>query len=110
MAIHHAVPGELIAVRPLGSGLRQETTKTLYKSERLELFRMILLAGETKPVHQVPGELTVQCIEGLIELSFAGINEAMQRGDLKCLVGGEPFALKAFEDSSLLFTLLLHEH
>lgn len=108
MAIHHAAPGELIAVRPLGDDLKQEMTKTLYKSNHLELFRMVLLAGEAKPVHQVPGELTVQCIEGMVEFSFAGIDEAMRQGDLKCLVGGEPFAVKALEDSSLLFTLVLH--
>ena len=107
MAIHHAASGERIDVRPLRGSLKDAVTKTLYKSDSLEVFRMILRAGEAKPPHQLAGELTVQCIEGIVEFSVAGTSEVMTQGNLKCLAGGAPFSMEAREDSSLLFTLVL---
>lgn len=108
MAIHHASSGELIDIRPLNCDLRSAITKTLYKSNRLEVFRMILLAGKEMPAHQVAGEITVQCLEGHIEFRFSQTSRSMREGDLICLAGGENHALKAVEDSSVLVTILLH--
>ena len=108
MAIHHASSGELIDIRPLKSGLKNAITKTLYKSNRLEVYRMVLLAGKKIPTHSVVGEITVQCLEGHVEFTFAQTSRAMREGELICLAGGESHALKAVEDSSILVTILLH--
>lgn len=108
MAIHHASSGELIDIRPFRDNLRKAVTKTLYKSNRLEVFRMVLPAGKLVPAHQVAGEMTVQCLEGSFEFSVAGANQLMREGELKCLAGGEVYALKAVEDCSVLITMLLH--
>ena len=108
MALHHALSGELIDIRPLKSNLKNATTKTLYKSNRLEVFQMVLLANKAMPEHQVTGEITVQCIEGSIEFATAGTKQLMRAGDLVCLAGGVVHALKAVEDSSVLVTILLH--
>ena len=64
MAIAHASPGEAIDVRPLGSRLRSEKIVALFKSEHLEVIRLVLTAGKSLPPHKVPGEITVLCIEG----------------------------------------------
>ena len=108
MAIHHASSGELIDIRPLGDALKTATTKALYKTQHLEVFRVVLLAGKAMPEHQVAGEFTVQCLEGRVEFSAAGVSELMREGDLKCLVGGVPYALRAVDDCSVLVTLLIH--
>lgn len=108
MAIHHASSGELIDIRPLKSDLKNAITKTLYKSNRLEVFRMVLLAGKQMPTHRVIGEITVLCLEGHVEFAFAQTSRSMREGDLICLAGGEDHALKAIEDSSVLVTILLH--
>jgi quercetin dioxygenase-like cupin family protein len=108
MALHHALSGELIDIRPLKSNLKNATTKTLYKSNHLEVFQMVLLAGKAMPEHHVTGEITVQCIEGSIEFTAAGTSQLMRAGDLMCLAGGVAHALKAVEDSSVLVTILLH--
>lgn len=108
MAIHHASSGELIDVRPLKGDLKSAITKTLYKSDRLEVFRMILLAGKGIPTHRVAGEITVLCLEGHVEFTFGETIRSMRQGDLLCLAGGESHALKAVEDSSALITILLH--
>ncbi|MEO7623139.1 MAG: cupin, partial [Gallionella sp.] len=70
MAIHHASSGELIDIRPLKGSLKTAVTKTLYKSNHLEVFRKILLAGEAMSRHQVAGEITVQCLEGSVDFSM----------------------------------------
>ena len=108
MSLHHALSGELIDIRPLKSNIKNATTKTLYKSNRLEVFQMVLLANKAMPEHQVTGEITVQCIEGSIEFTTAGSRQLMRAGDLVCLAGGMVHALKAVEDSSVLVTILLH--
>lgn len=108
MAIHHALSGELIDIRPLGSAISSARTTTLYKTQHLEVFRLILLAGKEMPEHQVSGELTVQCLEGSVEFSIGTTRDVMRPGDLKCLAGGTPHSLRAMEDSAVLVTLLLH--
>ncbi|MGI9027095.1 MAG: cupin domain-containing protein [Burkholderiaceae bacterium] len=108
MAIHHASSGELIDIRPLRNDLKSAITKTLYKSNRLEVFRMVLLAGKEMPTHQVVGEITVLCLEGHVEFTFGQTSRSMREGDLICLSGGTDHALKGVEDSSVLVTILLH--
>ena len=92
MASHHALSGELIDIRPLGEALKATRTTTLYKTQHLEVFRMILLAGKQMPAHRVVGEFTVQCLEGSVEFSIGTTRDVMRAGDLKCLAGGRaPF-------------------
>ena len=108
MAIRHALSGELINIRPLGGAITTALSATLYKTQHLEVFRMVLLAGKEMPEHEVVGELTVQCLEGSVEFSIGTSRDVMRSGDLKCLAGGIPHSLRAIEDSSVLVTLLLH--
>jgi len=110
MALHHALSGELIDIRPLRSKLKDAPTQTLYKSDHLEVFRMVLPAGKSMPAHQVAGEISIQCLEGSIELTAAGTTQLMHEGDLICLAGGERHALTAVGDSSLLVTVLLRRN
>lgn len=109
MAIHHASSGELIDIRPLKGNLKTAVTKALFKSDHLEVSRIVMLADEEVPRHQVTGEMTVQCLEGKVELVMEGATQTMRAGDLICLVGGEPHGLKAIEDSTVLITMLLHQ-
>ena len=108
MAIHHALSGELISVRPLAGAITNARTATLYKTQRLEVFRLVLLAGKEIPEHEVVGELTVHCLEGIVQFSIGTTRDVMRAGDLKCLAGGIPHSLRAIEDASILVTLLLH--
>lgn len=107
MAIHHALSGELIDIRPIGDALSTTQSSTLYKTQSLEVFRVVLLAGKEMREHKVVGEFTVQCLEGSVEFSIGTTRDVMRAGDLKCLSGGVPHSLRAIEDSSVLVTLLL---
>lgn len=108
MAMHHALSGELISIRPLGTAIAKSVTAALYKTQHVEVFRVVLLAGKELPEHQVDGEMTVQCLEGSVEFSIGTTRDVMRSGDLKCLAGGTPHSLRSLQDASLLVTLLLH--
>lgn len=107
MALHHATPGEIIDIRPLGEQLSCAITATLLKSEHLQVFRLILPEGKEFHEHHVPGEITVQCLEGEVEFTASGKNQLLTAGDLLYLDGGEPHALKGVTHASVLVTVFL---
>lgn len=111
MALHHATPGEIVDVRPLGKDLRDSKNTTLLRSEHLQVFRVVLSKGEEFSDHAVAGEITVQCLEGLVDFRIG--QDKVQRlapGHLLYLDGGQPHALKALENASVLVTIYHPRH
>lgn len=108
MALPHALPLDVIDVRPLGPGLAAAVTTSLLKTPALQLMRLVLPAGQGLPEHSVPGAITVQCLEGDTVLTTPARTCALSQGQLVMLEGSEPHALKATTDSTLLVTILLH--
>ena len=108
MAIPHKKPGELIDIRPLGSNLHSTTSSTLIRAEHIEIFRFVLLAGKTTPEHTAAGAITIQCMEGAVQLDAFGRRQVLYPGSLVYLIDAEPHTVTALEDSSLLITILLH--
>ncbi|CAM5783289.1 cupin domain-containing protein [Rhizobacter sp. Root404] len=108
MALPHAQPLDVIDVRPLGAGLRDAVTTSLLKTPALQLMRLVLPAGHGLPEHHVPGALTVQCLEGETVVTTPSRTCTLGAGRLVVLEAGEPHALKAVADSTLLVTILLH--
>jgi quercetin dioxygenase-like cupin family protein len=107
MAIPHAQPGQAIDVKPLGSRIAQETTVALFKSADLEVMRLVLLAGRSLPPHSVHGEITIQCIEGALEVALESGTQVLQPGQMLYLAGGASHGVKALQDSSALVTVAL---
>ncbi len=73
MAIEHALPGQCLHLGPLGPALRDAKTTALVKTDRFEAVRLVLLAGTIIPAHVVPSYISLQCIEGAIEVEAMGI-------------------------------------
>ncbi len=107
MAIHHAQPGDIIDVRPLGPALTGARSHALFKSADLEVIRLVLRAGEGMPTHAVAGEITLQCIEGRTAFSFDSGQIELAAGQLVHVTGDDMHSLRALEDSSLLLTIAL---
>lgn len=107
MALAHAAPGEVIDVRPLSGAIPSSSTKTLIKTERLEVIRLVLPAGKVIPSHKVAGEITVQCLEGCVEFTTSRGPRIIESGEMLYLSGDEEHALKGLEDASVLVTILL---
>jgi quercetin dioxygenase-like cupin family protein len=107
MALEHAKPGEVIDLGSLGSTIGYAKTAALIKTDRFEVMRLVVPAGVTIPAHQVPGYLTLYCLEGRIQLSPSGAE--MGSGDWIYLERGEPHSVRGIEDSSLLLTIFFDE-
>lgn len=109
MAIPHAKPAEVINIRPLSAALKDTQTTTLVKTGFLEVIRLVLPAGKEIKRHSVPGEATVQCLEGKVAFSTDESECELTADKLLYLAGSGEHALRAVENSSLLVTILL-EH
>lgn len=107
MAIPHALPGQVVDVSPLGGRLAQERTTALFKSDDLEVMRLVLRAGKSLPPHKVAGEITIQCVEGAMSVSAEGIERVLRAGQLLYLQGNVVHAVHALEDVSALVTVAL---
>jgi quercetin dioxygenase-like cupin family protein len=108
MATPHAASGDLIDIHPFGDALPHAKSTTLVRSDHLEVMRLVLPAGKRLPQHQVPSVITVQCIEGAVELEVHGRSRLMRAGNMLFLAPGEPHSLEALEDSSILVSMLVH--
>ncbi len=109
MAIPHASPGDAIDVQPLGTGLAAAQSVALFKSEHLELMRLVLPAGKSMPPHRVAGEITLQCIEGCIDVTAGGKSHVLRAGQLLYLPANAEHGVAALEDASALLTIVLRK-
>jgi len=107
MALPHAASGDVIDVRPLGPRLAQAASVALFKAAELEVMRLVLPVGKKLLNHRVPGALTLQCLEGEVEVAAHQRQQPLRAGEMMYLAGGEPHELLARQDASLLLTVLL---
>lgn len=109
MSLHHAASGEVIQIHPPGSMSPDAPSVALLKSARLEVMRLVLPKGKSVPEHHVAGEITLQCLEGTVEVQAHEKTQSLQVGQMLHLLGNVPYALYALENSSLLMTMLRDE-
>lgn len=107
MALPHTPSSEVVRIAPLGASLPGAVTSALFKASELEVIRVIVPAGKTLPQHQVPGEITLLCIEGEVRLQTPGNEQTLRPYDFVHLEGGTPHALTGHTDASLLLTISL---
>lgn len=108
MALPHAQPLDIIDMRPLGADLAPTRSHSLLRTEKLQLMRLVLLAGQGLPPHHQEGEVCLLCIEGLVTVATSAGDKLLQPGYALVLPAGEPHSLKAEQDCSLLAFMLLH--
>jgi quercetin dioxygenase-like cupin family protein len=109
MALPHAQPVQPIDVKPLGSALPGARSTALFKTDELEVMHLVLYAGKPVPPHKVPGEITVQCIEGIIEFTADGRVCTLHAGQLLYLPRGVVHSLVGVSDASALVTIVLRK-
>ena len=119
MALEHLQAGQVANVQPYGAALAGASNTALFKSAELEVMRLVLPKGKTMPAHQVQSEITIQCIEGVVQIDASAPAPApeasgsrrssatLQAGQLLYLPGGAPHALLALEDASVLVTIVV---
>ena len=104
MAVDHALPGQCLHLGPLGRALGDAKTTALVKTDRFEAVRLVLPAGSNIPAHAVPGYISLQCIEGAVEVKATGIT-TLGPGDWMYLDRAQKHGLNSLKDSTLLLTI-----
>lgn len=107
MAQKHFEPGTKVSLSPLGPALAEARTTAIVKGRQLEVMRVVLLAGKSMKEHKVPGEMTVQCLEGCIELRTPQTVYVLNVGDFIYLEAALAHSLQAVSDASALVTLFV---
>jgi quercetin dioxygenase-like cupin family protein len=107
MAIHHAAPGEIVDLGPLGAELARTTTSVLVKTSTFEVIRLVVPAGKDISNHTAPGDVTVQCLEGAVDFTTGGRTRRLTAGHMLYLAAGTLHALHGVEDASVLVNIVL---
>lgn len=110
MPQYHPAPGEVIDIRPLGEKLVEAASIALARTDDFEVMRLVMPKGKSIPEHSVPAELTLQCLEGTVDVQALDRTQALQAGQMLYLHENTPYALSAREDSSVLMTVLRKEN
>lgn len=109
MALHHASSGELVNIRPLGLPLDDNQSTTLLRDSQLKVMRLVLPAGKELPEHAVDGPMTMQCLQGAIDVTAHGLCQSMRAGDFMYLACQVPHMLRAKEDACMLVSIVLQK-
>jgi len=107
MAIPHARSGQVVDILSTAGSLPSDLSYAVFKSDQLEVMRLVLPAGKAFPPHCVAGEITVQCLSGSVELDLGGARQVLRAGQLAYLEGGVPHALVGLDDANVLVTIVL---
>jgi len=110
MSLPHPAPGEVIDIGPLGAKLVEADSIALARTDDFEVMRLVMPKGKTIPEHSVPAELTLQCLEGMVEVQALDNTQTLQAGQMLYLHGNTPYALHARENASVLMTVLRKEN
>lgn len=106
MALHHAAPGEVVCLhRPDAAAV--ERSVALFKARDLEVIRLALRQGESLPPHRVGGDITVQCLHGVLDIGLPGRRVRLQAGELLYVPGEMAHDVVAVQDAVGLLTIAL---
>jgi quercetin dioxygenase-like cupin family protein len=106
MALTHILPGQATHIAaPVTPGAFSATA--LFKSRDLEVIRLLIPAGKGMPPHRVPGEITVQCVSGQVEIGLDDSTALLEPGQLLYLAGDAMHSVRAVTDTCALVTIAL---
>ena len=108
MALQHAASGDKIALARGDDDIAFFTSVALAKTPHMEVIRLVLPKERPMPLHKVDGELTLQCLEGELEVDAHDRVTSLKPGEMLYLAGGVPHAVRAVQDSVGLMTILIH--
>ena len=109
MAIAHVLSGQAADVSPLGAALSGARTVALFKTDELEVIRLVLPAGKSLAPHKVAGAITLQSIEGRMDVTCDDGSHLLSAGQLLYLPGGVQHGVVGVEDASALMTIVLRK-
>lgn len=107
MALRHLQSENQTDLSPFGTEIARQKSVALFKSKNLEVIRLVLQAGQSFPSHEVDGDVTIQCIEGCLEIMLSSGSVNLEPNHLIYLSGKTTHGVKALIPSSALVTIAL---
>ena len=107
MALQHAASGDKIALSRGDDDIAFFTSVALVKTPHMELIRLVLPKERPLPRHKVDGEVTLQCLEGEIEVDAHDRITNLKPGEMLYLSAFVPHEVRALQDAVALMTILL---
>lgn len=104
MAIHHAVSGEVMGLRPLSDPAAQ--TVALMRTASFETIHLVLRAGARMPGHAIAGSLSLYCVEGEALIELEDGDRPLRAGEWLYLEPKARHGVRGVGDASLLLTIL----
>lgn len=105
MALTHSSPLEIIDL-VISQDIKETRNVSLIRTPHLQLVRLELSEGHHMPTHHVPGEITLHCLAGKVDIEVPTRICHLETGQIVVLEGGEPHSLRALSPSVVLLTLL----
>jgi len=109
MALKHVEPGEVANLFTYGTQDQQNASNALVKTNQFEAIIMHLSPSKPFPEHSVDGPVTLQCLEGAVEIALDGETRVLNAGDWMYLPPGAPHAVHAQAEARLLVTILFKQ-
>lgn len=109
MALKHAASGEVLELLP-STPVTAQSSQALVCAPHLEVMRLVLEAGKLIPAHAVAGPLTIQCLQGCVEVQAAGVWQSLQEHQLMYVAEGVEHALQAKVAAIVLVSLVRLPH
>lgn len=108
MALKHAQFLDVIDLHASVEERGTSASNSLLKSERFQLLQIVLPAYKSLRGHHVQGESFIQCVTGEVSVRTGGNTIYLKAGQLIALPAGQPHAMQAITDATLLVTILRH--
>lgn len=114
MALPHARPLDVIDLKP-GTGSTATppglpdgpgVSRSILKTNQLQLLRLVLHAGHDIPDHAMPGEILVQCLSGEVDVVTRNEWSRLVAAQLVVVPAGESHKVHAHRDSVLIMTVV----
>src|SRR5665811_698318 len=109
MALRHAKPGEIVDLTPMGPGIKNAKSSAIIKGVHFEAIHLIVRAGAEISEHEVPGNITLHCLEGRVELGLETSTIELEANQWVYLDGGASHSVRGIENSSLLLTIFFDQ-
>jgi len=106
MALKHAQLLDVIDLHETDAEHSGAFSRSLLKSDHLQLMQLVLAGGEQLPEHDVASEITIQCLMGSVSVVMPRRICELSAGQLIALPAGERHAVHARSNATLLVTLL----
>ncbi|CAB3717233.1 MULTISPECIES: hypothetical protein [Achromobacter] len=107
MALKHANPLDVVDLLHRPSAEPDPPVSiSLLRTTDVQIIRLVLPAGHRMPSHHVQGVMTLQCLNGQIDIEASAGQCTLVEGQLVMLPGDEPHSLYARVPSVALLTLM----